>query len=82
MTEQDFTTVISQTAQDVFRQPSIPYSPDLVFRNIPGFDSVLAIQFILSIETALDVTLDEEEVDTMHTMGDLMALLKVKKGIG
>jgi acyl carrier protein len=79
MSDQSFAATISQTAQDVFRQPSVPYSPALVFREIPGFDSILAIQFILAIETALDITLNEEEVDNMHTMGDLMTLLKAKK---
>jgi acyl carrier protein len=80
MSEQDYAAAISQTAQEVFRQPSIPFSPGLVFREIPGFDSILAIQYILAIETALDVTLNEEEVDNMHTMGDLMTLVKAKKG--
>jgi acyl carrier protein len=81
MSEQDFATTISLTAQEVFRQPSILYSATLVFREIPGFDSILAIQFILAIESALDVTLNEEEVDNMHTMGDLMTVLKTKKGL-
>jgi acyl carrier protein len=79
MSDQNFAATISQTAQDVFRQSSIPYNPTLVFREIPGFDSILAIQFILAIESALDITLNEEEVDNMHTMGDLMTLLKAKK---
>jgi acyl carrier protein len=79
MSDQDFAATISQTAQEVFRQPSVPYSPTLVFREIPGFDSILAIQFILAIESALDITLNEEEVDNMRTMGDLMTLLKAKK---
>ena len=64
----------------MFRQPSIPFSPDLIFREIPGFNSILAIQFILAIESALDVTLNEEEVDNMHTMGDLMTVLQAKRG--
>jgi acyl carrier protein len=80
MGDKNFTKVISETAQEVFRQPSIPFSPTQVFRDIPGFDSVLAIQYILAIESALDVTLNEEEVDNMHTMGDLLTLLEAKKG--
>jgi acyl carrier protein len=80
MSEQHFAAAICQTAQEVFRQPSIPFSPSLIFREIPGFDSILAIQFILAIESALDVTLNEQEVDNMHTMGDLMSVLKAKKG--
>jgi acyl carrier protein len=80
MSDQDFTTIISEIAQDVFRQPSIPFSPTLVFRDIPGFDSVLAIQYILAVESRLNMTLSEEEVDTMHTMGDLLTILRAKKG--
>jgi acyl carrier protein len=79
MNDLDYAATISRTAQEVFRQPSIPFSPTLIFRDIPGFDSILAIQYILAIEAALDVTLNEEEVDNMHTMGDLMALLTAKK---
>jgi acyl carrier protein len=79
MSDQDYATTISQTAQEVFRQPALPFSPTLVFRDIPGFDSILAIQYILAIESALNVTLNEEEVDNMHTMGDLMTLLKAKR---
>ncbi len=81
MNDQDFAATISQTAQEVFRQPSIAFSPGQVFREIPGFDSILAIQFILAIESAFDITLNEEEVDNMHTMADLMTMLKAKKGI-
>jgi acyl carrier protein len=79
MSDQNYAATISRTAEEVFRRPSLPFSPTLVFRDIPGFDSILAIQYILAIESALDVTLNEEEVDNMHTMGDLMALLKAKK---
>jgi acyl carrier protein len=79
MNDQDFAATISQTAQEVFRQPAVSYSADLVFREIPGFDSILAIQFILAIENALDIMLNEDEVDNMHTMGDLMTLVKAKK---
>jgi acyl carrier protein len=80
MNESDFAVTISQTAQEVFRQPSVAFSPSQSFRDIPGFDSVLAIQYILAIEKAFDITLNEEDVDNMHTMGDLMRLLLAKKG--
>jgi acyl carrier protein len=79
MSEQDFAAVITATAREVFRQPSLSFRPAQVFRDIPGFDSILAIQFILAIESALEITLNEEDVDTMHTMGDLMTLLETRK---
>ena len=81
MVDAELISTVEQTAREVFRQPSLQFSSDQAFRELPGFDSVLAIQFILSIECTLDVTLNEEEVDTMHTMGNLLDLLKVKKGV-
>ena len=79
MSDSHFTSVISRTAEEVFRQPSVPFNGGQLFRDIPGFDSVLAIQYILTIETALGVTLNEEQVDTMHTLGDLLAMVKAQK---
>ena len=49
-----------------------------VFQDIRGFDSVRAVQFILALESALNIVLDEEDVDTMHTMGDMLATLRAK----
>lgn len=79
MSDTEFAAIVSHTAQEVFHQPLISFSPSLMFREIPGFNSILAIQYILAIESALEVTLNEDEVDNMHTMGDLMTLLKEKK---
>ena len=79
MTPQHLAIVISATAQEIFRQPSIPFDPTLAFREIPGFDSILAIQYVLAIEKALDVMLNEKDVDTMHTMGDLLTIIQAKQ---
>ena len=79
MSDQDFAATISQTAQDVFRQPSVPFSPTQVFRDIPGFDSILAIQYILAIETALDITLNEALFDTPVTQSTTRDRRKSRK---
>jgi acyl carrier protein len=81
MSDADLITTIEATAREVFRHPVLVYAPSQHFRDIPGFDSILAIQFILAIETALDVTLNEEQVDNMHTMGDLLTMVKAMKGL-
>jgi acyl carrier protein len=78
MTDEHLISVVIETARTVFKEPRLEYAPGQVFRDIRGFDSVLAVQFILAIEEALDVMLSEEEVDSMHTMGDLMTALRAK----
>jgi acyl carrier protein len=74
--------LITENARTVFRQPALTYAPDLVFQNILGFDSVQAVQFILAMEASLGVTIDEEEVDRMYTMGDLLDVLRAKLPAG
>ena len=78
MTSDSLITTVIETARAVFKQPSLEYKSTQVFRELRGFDSVLAVQFILAIEEALGVMLDEDEVDRMDTMGDLLELLRVK----
>lgn len=80
MDEQRLIATIIDNARTIFKQPVLDYSPDLVFRDIRGFDSVLAIQYILAIEAAFEVELTEQEVDRMDTMGDLFAVLVAKAG--
>ncbi len=80
MNDQDLAATLCQTAREVFAQPSVEFGPTLAFRDIPGFNSILAIQYILAIETAFSITLTEDEVDRMHTMGDLKEILRTKLG--
>ena len=82
MQDEHLIATIIDTARTTFKQPQLNYDDNLVFRDIRGFDSVLAIQFILAIEAALDVMLTEQEVDRMDRMGDLLAVLRVKAGTG
>jgi acyl carrier protein len=77
--DQIFIDAIVRHARTIFRQPGLEFAPEVVFQDILGFDSVQAVQFILAMEETLGVTLDEEEVDRMHTMGDLMNVLRAKR---
>ncbi len=76
MTTDEFAEIISQKAREVFGQPSLQFRATMAFREIPGFDSILAIQYILTIENAFSIRLNEEQVDNMHTMGDLMRIVR------
>jgi acyl carrier protein len=71
-------TTITELARQIFKQPNLNYSPDQVFAELLGFDSVLAVQYVLAIEQAFGVTLHDYEVDRMHTMGDVVKVLQAK----
>ncbi len=76
--DEQLIAIAIENARAIFKAPDLVYDPALVFRDIRGFDSVQAVQFILAIEAALDVMLSEEEVDNMHTMGNLLDTLRAK----
>jgi hypothetical protein len=78
MSDEHLIAVALDRARTIFRAPDLAYDPALAFQSIRGFDSVQAVQFILAIEAALGVMLSEEEVDTMHTMGNLIDTLRAK----
>jgi acyl carrier protein len=69
---------IVDTARTVFKEPTLDFIPSLMFQDIRGFDSVLAVQYILAIEEAFDIMLTEYEVDHIDTMGALLKLLEAK----
>jgi len=78
MTQQVLIDGVMEAARSIFSQPELQYSPGLRFHDILGFDSVQAVQFILTLESKLGITLHEDEVDRMHTMADLMEILHSK----
>jgi len=78
MSDDHLIAVAIEHARAIFRAPDLTYDPALVFQNIRGFDSVQAVQFILAMEEAFGIMLTEEEVDTMHTMGNLIDTLRAK----
>jgi acyl carrier protein len=78
MTNDEMISKIVEAARTIFKQPDLTYDQALTFRSIRGFDSVLAIQFILAIEKAFGIMIAEDEVDRMHTLGDLVAILEAK----
>ena len=78
MSDAQLIAIAIENARTIFKAPDLVYDPALVFQSIRGFDSVQAVQFILAIESALGIMLSEEEVDTMHTMGNLIDTLRAK----
>src|ERR1700722_7700305 len=76
MTDQELIAIITKNVQTVFKQEDFAYEYDFAFRDIIGFDSVQAVMFILEMESALGITLHEDEVDRMHTTGILFEIAK------
>ena len=78
--EASITTRLDQCIQEAFRQPDIQYRAQTRMHGIPGFDAASFVRLILAVEAAFDISLREDEVDAIRTMGDILALVRAKAG--
>ncbi len=80
MFDDQMIVIAVESARAIFKAADLAYHPDLVVQDIRGFDSVLAVKYILAIEEAFDIMLIEKEVDDMQTMGKLVEIFRAKAG--
>ena len=50
-------------------------TPETHFVNDLNFDSLEAVEFVMSVEEVFDVSIADEEADDIKTVGDVMDLL-------
>ena len=66
---------IETVLREAFERPDLEYRPKVRLRDLAGADPVRFIRLILGLEAAFDVTLAEEQVDNLFTIGDVGALI-------
>ncbi len=73
--DRPFVSRVIQMARAAFTQPDLEFHALATLRDIPGYDAIRFVQLILAIETEFGITLRENEVDAIVTMGDIVTLL-------
>jgi len=76
--EQPVVTRLTELTRDVFKRPDLEYHARIKLSDIFGYDSPRFIQFILALEGEFQISLREDEVDSIDTLGDVFALLRGK----
>ncbi len=64
----------------VFHQPGLELRPELSARDVPGWDSLNHVTLVIEVERELGVRFGSHEVEALHCVGDLVALLERKLG--
>ena len=82
MNDAALTLVLQGKLREAFNRPALDYNPATMMRDILGFDSVQFIMTILALETAFDIQLHEDEVDSIYSMGDIFRVLRAKVANG
>lgn len=62
--------------RDVFDDDSLLVTSDLTARDVEGWDSMMNVQLMLSVERAFNVHFSASQIASLGKVGDLAALIK------
>ncbi|OCP03073.1 MULTISPECIES: acyl carrier protein [unclassified Ensifer] len=62
--------------RDVFDDDSLLVTSELTARDVEGWDSMMNVQLMLSVERAFNVHFSASQIASLGKVGDLAALIK------
>jgi acyl carrier protein len=81
VTEAEVYEGLKEIFADVFLRDDIVLAPRLTAKEVEGWDSFKQIEIIISSEERFGVKFATREIDNLHCVGDLVALVVAKSGI-
>jgi acyl carrier protein len=72
---------LSEIMREVLDDPSITLSADTVATDVPGWDSMTNITFVVEVERRFGVKFKTAEIEEMHNVGDMVKMIRAKKGL-
>lgn len=82
MTETQIYAGLEQLMQDVFDDDTIAIGPSTTADEVPGWDSQAHVMLIVATEQRFGIRFNTSELDSLHKVGDLAALIGSKLGAG
>ena len=71
-----FAMRLTEMLREISRRPALNYRAKMRLRDIPGFDDICFVNLIFVFRNLeYGLTLPEDDVDSLDTMGDVIALL-------
>jgi acyl carrier protein len=64
---------------DVLDQPDLRVSPTTIAADVEGWDSFNHINIILAVESHFGVKINTAEIEELHSVGELVALVERKQ---
>lgn len=77
MEESEIYAVLNEVFQDVFLR-DVGLRPDLTAKDVPGWDSFKQIELIVALEERYAIKFHTRELDSLHSVGDLVSVLSAK----
>ena len=74
-------TRLQEVFREVFQDPGISVDPATTSADIEGWDSLMHVTLIVTVEQLFGVRFSSAEVASLKNVGELIALIQTKAGI-
>jgi acyl carrier protein len=69
---------LTRLFRDIFEDESLILTHDMTAEDIDGWDSTRMIELIVVVEQFFKVKFTTREIDSLHSVGDLIQLIQAK----
>jgi acyl carrier protein len=73
---------LTEVFRDVFDDDGITLSPTTTADDIPGWDSQLHVNLVVAAEERFGIRFRTAELDSLHNVGDFVAMIAAKLNKG
>jgi acyl carrier protein len=78
MASQEIYTQLTEVFRDLFDDDAIVLTPETTAADIPGWNSLMHVNLILSAEIRFKINFKTSEVEALHSVGHLADLIEMK----
>jgi acyl carrier protein len=75
MTESQIYADLADVFESVLDRKHVDLSPDLIVEQVEGWDSYMAVDLVLAIETQFQLTIPLGEIGSFRKVGDFVELI-------
>jgi len=78
MSESEIYAELGEIFRDVFLRDDLELRPDLMAKDVAGWDSFKQIDIILAVEEKYGIKFNTRELDGLNNVGDLVKVIGAK----
>jgi len=82
MTDQDIVDALSRILRILLRDEATVLTPQTTRPDVPGWDSLMYINFIVAVESEFGIKFKLADVESFETVGDIVQQIKALKRWG
>ncbi len=79
MTHDDIYAELTQVFRDVFDDDDITLTAATTAEDVPGWDSQAHVNLVVAVETRFGIRFRTAELEALHDVGDVVALIAAKR---